>query len=196
MCASLLTYRRSDLIRRRQGNGYPPLDTILRLKDLKLFRNRSRRGGKNVSRPIKVITTGTRKQRPVEVKEYRHVEVPRLWYDLPSLFMSNVTSLANKMDELIISVQSTCADLVAITECWQIVPELCYIQNYQLFHQLRTDRKGGGVALFSRSNLNPSRLPIIPPAGVEALWVRVPPPLPPSQLSIHHCLCCLPPAAS
>ena len=114
-------------------------------------------------RPIKVITTSDRKERIMEAKEYKHFEVPRLWYSLPSLLMSNVTSLANKMDELIASVRTHCPDIVAITETWQIVPEVCNIQDYQLFHHLRTERRGGGVALYCRSDLPPSHLNIVPP---------------------------------
>ena len=95
-------------------------------------------------RPIKAVTSISRRVRQVEMREYTHVEVPRVWYSLPSLLLSNVTSLSNKMDELIVSVSSTCADIVAITEAWQIVPEVCTMQDFQLFHHLRTERRGGG----------------------------------------------------
>ena len=88
-------------------------------------------------RPIKTVTSTIRRVRQVERREYKHVEVPRVWYSLPSLLLSNVTSLSNKMDELIVSVRSTCADIVAITEAWQIVPEVCMMQDFQLFHHPR-----------------------------------------------------------
>ena len=139
-------------------------------------------------RPIKVITSTVRKGRKVEEREYKHFEVPRVWYSLPSLLLSNVTSLANKMDELIVSVRSNCADIVAITEAWQITPEVCMIQDYQLFHHLRNQRRGGGVALFCRSDLSPSHLHVDVPAGLEALWVRVTPPATPATQPPSLCV--------
>ncbi len=94
-------------------------------------------------RPIKVVTSSAREDRRVEKREYKHFEVPRTWYSLPSLLLFNATSLANKMDEVIVTVRSTCADTVAVTEAWQIVPEVCTMQDYQLYHHLRSGRRGG-----------------------------------------------------
>ena len=183
MCAPVRYYKRDYLLRCRRVSGYPPPSVIQCLKKLKLFRNRGSRGGKSVVRPIRTVTPICRKVRQVEMREYKHVEVPRVWYSLPSLLLSNVTSLSNKMDELMVSVSSTCADIVAITEAWQIVPEVCTMQDFQLFHHLRTERRGGGVALFCRSSLSPSHLPVNVPPGVEALWVRV---TPPAILATQH----------
>ena len=53
---------------------------------------------------------------------------------------------------------------------------MCSIDNYQLFHQLRNGRRGGGVALFCRSALCSSLLSVDVSDGVEALWVEVNPP--------------------
>ena len=50
-----------------------------------------------------------------------------------------LTLLGNKMDEVIVKVRSNCADIMAIMEVWQIVPELCPIENFELFHLLRTN---------------------------------------------------------
>lgn len=148
-------------------------------------------------RPIRVIQPTVRKERKVEKREYKHFEVPRVWYSLPSFLLSNVTSLTNKMDELIVSVRSNCADIVAITEAWQIVPEVCMMQDFQLFHHLRTGRRGGGVALFCRSDLSPSHLHVDVPAGVEAVWVRVTPPCHPrNTASIIICVAYHPPRAA
>ncbi len=145
-------------------------------------------------RPIKVVTSSAREDRRVEKREYKHFEVPRTWYSLPSLLLFNATSLANKMDEVIVTVRSTCANIVAVTEAWQIVPEVCTMQDYHLYHHLRSGRRGGGVAVFCRSALSPSHLPVDIPAGVEALWVRVTPPSHPSNTaSIIVCVVYHPP---
>ncbi len=115
----------------------------MRLKELRLFRNRGKRAGKQVNKCIPVIISQRKQSKPPQIKEYKHVEVPRLWYDLPSLFLSNVTSLNNKMEELKVTAASTSADIIAVTEAWQMIPEVCMIENHQLFHHLRTNKRGG-----------------------------------------------------
>ena len=52
-----------------------------------------------------------------------------MWYDLPSLFLSNVTSLNNKFDEFVTTVKSVSADVVAVTKAWQVVTEMCTIEK-------------------------------------------------------------------
>ncbi|MPC89889.1 hypothetical protein E2C01_084852 [Portunus trituberculatus] len=67
-------------------------------------------------------------------------------------------------------MRSTCADIGAITEAWQIIPEVCMVQDFQLFHHLRSERRGGGVAVYCRSILSLSHLSVdVPPPAVEAL---------------------------
>ncbi|MPC74709.1 hypothetical protein E2C01_069083 [Portunus trituberculatus] len=193
MCIPTYRYECDYLLRHRRGAGYPPSNTIQYLKTLKLFQNQGSRGGRSVVRPIKVTVTDRSGQTwQAEARKHTRVETPRQWFNLPSLLLSNVTSLTNKMDELIVTVRSTRADIVAITEAWQIVPEVCMMQDVQLFHHLRSERRDGGVAVYYRSTLSPSHLPVAVPAGVEALWVGV---TPFSHLrhSLHHPLCCIPP---
>ncbi|XP_076067741.1 uncharacterized protein LOC143040545 [Oratosquilla oratoria] len=100
------------------------------------------------------------------------------------------------MEEVIETVRSTGCDMMAITEAWQIVPEMCNIENFVLFHHLRVNRGGGGVALFCRADLNPSHLRVDIPEGVEALWVRLNPRLHPRHTaSIIMCVVYHPPRA-
>ncbi|MPC51008.1 hypothetical protein E2C01_044845 [Portunus trituberculatus] len=96
------------------------------------------------------------------------------------------------MDELIVTVRSTRADIVAITEAWQIVPEVCMVQDFQLFHHLRSERRGGGVAVYCRSTLSPSHLPVAVPRSRGPLGIGDSI-LPPSRRSFHHPLCCITP---
>lgn len=186
----------SALYQLKRGCGYPPPDVIARLKTFGLFRNRSQRRGTCAQRIIPVIAANKSEtgKKPAPSKPYKHFEVPRVWYDLPSLFMSNVTSLCNKFDEVVTTVKTVSADVVAITEAWQIVPETCKIDNFHMFHQLRTDRRGGGVVFFCRKELNPSNLHVDVPEGVEALWVKVNPPSHPRHTAaIIYCVIYHPP---
>ena len=120
--------------------------------------------------PLNPVTSSNRKDRQEEVREYKHVEVPHMWYSLSSLLLSNGTSLTNMIDELIVPVRSTCANIVAIFEAWQILPEVCVVQDFQLFHHLKAGRRGSDVALFCSDT---SHLPVHTPTGVEVLWVQV-----------------------
>lgn len=197
MCFPTLRYSRTDLYRLRRSSAYPQVSVIQKLKELQLFRNRSAKKNKRVLQNIPVITIARRKAKPQQTKKLKHFEVPRLWYDLPSLLLSNVTSLSNKLDEVITTIKSTNADVVAITEAWQIVPELCNITDYQLFHRLRTGKRGGGLVLYCRSHLHPTLLPVEPPDGVETLWVRLSPPAHPRHAaSVLICLVYHPPRAA
>ena len=95
------------------------------------------------------------------------------------------------------TVRAASEDIVAITEVWQIVPEVCSIDNYQLFPHLRTGSRGVGAALFCRSALCPSLLSVDVPDGVEALWVRVNPPSHPCDTAfIIVCVVFPPPPAA
>ena len=91
---------------------------IVRLKSAGLFKNRGKRRGTNFKRAIPVISRPkcVKKVKSEQRKPHKHLEVPRVWYDLPRVFMSNVTSLCNKFDELVTTVKTVSADVVAITE--------------------------------------------------------------------------------
>ena len=173
----------------RRGAGYPPPGAINLLKTQNLFRNRGARAGRCTQRPIKIITSARDGYFKQEKKPYKHFEVPRLWYELPTVLMSNVTSLNNKLDEVITSVLSIKADVVAITEPWQVSSELCNIEGFSVFSHLRQARRGGGVLLWCRDTLRPSVLNVQVPEGVEALWVRTAPARHPRQVaSIIFCV--------
>lgn len=172
MCAPRLFYATKTLYRLRRSATYPEVNVTVKLKALHLFRSRSTRQGRSLKKRILVITTSRNKPLPKQDKPYKYFEVPGLRYALPSLFLSNVTSLNNKLDEVITTSNTINVDVAATTEAWQITPETCNISGYQLFHRLRTGRRGGGLVVWCRSDLLPTLLPVDPPEGVEALWVR------------------------
>lgn len=46
------------------------------------------------------------------MKTRKYIDVPLLWFDVPTLFTANVTSLSNKVYELVLTVGSIGADIV------------------------------------------------------------------------------------
>ena len=191
-------YRLSELYKMKHGCGYPSSAVIQRLKEMELFHNRGRRGGTNIRKTVPVIVSKKKAtvRKEVEPRPRKLLVVPRVWYHLPSLLLSNVTSLTNKMEEVTELVRTTGCDMMAITEAWQIIPEVSNIENFVLFHHLRENRRGGGVAVFCRADLNPSHLSVNVPEGVEALWVRLTPRVHPrNTASILVCVIYHPPRA-
>lgn len=80
-------------------------------------------------------------------------EVPRLWFELPTMLLLNVTA------------RSSAADAVAVTEAWQITPKISTITGYILFHHFLKNKHGGGEALFClcHEKLCPTSLQVLVP---------------------------------
>lgn len=77
-----------------------------------------------------------------------------------------------------------------------MVPEICNTDNYKLLHLFRTNRRGGGVALYGRDDISFSHLQADTPKGVESLWVRATPVRHPRLTSsIIYCVAYHPPHA-
>lgn len=183
------TYSRKQLYSLKKGNGYPEPTVIETLKTLNIFHARGNKRGRNFPRYIGPVIIKRRNYNITPHKPYQHFEVPRIWYSLPSLLLSNVTSLSNKIDELTTVINKFSPGIVAITEAWQIVPDTINIDNYSLFCNLRTNKRGGGVALFSKNELSPILLPVNVPDGLELLWIRITPPCHPRHSA--SIICCV-----
>lgn len=113
---------------------------------------------------------------------------------MPLLLYNLVTTLEHHIIEQQnggVKVTSTSAgvDIVAVTEAWQIILEVCTIENYQLFLHLKTDKTGREAALYCRSFPPSSRLHVNPPQDAETLWIRLTHPQSPSPHNPHHHLC-------
>lgn len=118
-----LWYTISSLCKLRRNFGSLPSDVVARLKVRNILHMRGRRGGVNRGENIPIVKSLKRKTSKVHKKSpYKHLEVARKWYDLPSLLLSNVTSLNNKLHELTMTVEQYKSDIVVITEAWQIIP--------------------------------------------------------------------------
>ena len=75
----------------------------------------------------------------------------------------NARSVRNKLADLVSYVESSGADILAVTETWlSEIDDACRakitLPGYKLFDHTRSDRTGGGTALLIRENLHVSRV--------------------------------------
>ena len=72
---------------------------------------------------------------------------------MPSLFLSNVNRILNKLDEISIVLRDKCPDIVAFTETWlnHTIPDTVIDMNcYSVLRKDRRNKMGGGVMLYIR----------------------------------------------
>ena len=89
---------------------------------------------------------------------------------------TNARSMGNKQEELEICVRSQGHDLIAITETWWDSSHdwNVVMEGYVLFRKDRLARRGGGVALYVREQLECIELHLGEgDVAVESLWVRI-----------------------
>ena len=84
----------------------------------------------------------------------------------------NAKSVRNKSADFVSYVESSGADILAVTETWlSEVDDACRAEitppGYKLFDQIRSDRTRGGTALLIRENLHASRVD----AGVRIFFL-------------------------
>ena len=108
-------------------------------------------------------------------------------YSFPRILLCNARSLQNKLDEFELSLHQHKVDIAAVSETW-FHPEtevFTDIADYSLLCKSRSDRRGGGVALCYRSDLNVFRVRAIEvPADVEVLWAVLQPRKVPRSVSV------------
>lgn len=124
----------------RRRSGYTDTSVTGQLKCSSLLHGRSCKED-HVQKSIKVISGQVEPDEAPPGRLYQRFEIPRLWFGLglPLLLLTNVTSMSNKIDELVTTVRSVKAGAVAITEARQIIPVSCYTEGYELFHHIRTN---------------------------------------------------------
>ena len=102
-------------------------------------------------------------------------------YFVPSLCLTNVMSLAPKIDELRVFLQHDKIDICCITETWlkdTIGDNVINIQNYQLLRKDRVHAQHGGRALYVKDNIKSDRLYEYEHANnnhIEVLWCKMRP---------------------
>lgn len=97
---------------------------------------------------------------------------------VPSLLLSNVMSLAPKVDELRHVVQYSNLNCICITETWlqsHICDNIVALDGFNLVRKDRCERVHGGVCMFIRDTINFSVLDGLADSSFEVLWVRLRP---------------------
>jgi hypothetical protein len=96
-----------------------------------------------------------------------------------SVVQSNVRSLRNKFDELLLLVERVHPDIIALTETWlspDILDSEFHLAGYYMYRADRSPQRiGGGVALYCKEHLHPSLLEEYkdPEGTEESLWCRL-----------------------
>ena len=91
-------------------------------------------------------------------------------HQLPNFLLSNVRSLTNKVDELDVILRQNNIHIAAITETWQLDETSGRMAGYKVFLNTRTDRIGGGVALYVRDDIPCKYLDNFNDPNHEAIW--------------------------
>ena len=109
---------------------------------------------------------------------------------LPSIFLSNVNHVLNKLDELHALVEIYKFDVVCITESWlnESVPNhLCDFGDYSIFRRDRTSGLGGGVLCYVGNSIQSLQInPVLCKEfdnDFEIIWVLLRPYILPRPLS-------------
>ena len=148
---------------------------------------RGRRGGSHTKLPIATIL-GNRPKRHVERNPgCNSANLINITKDsvthstrgshAPTM-LCNPRSLVNKVDELEVIVNNNSVDVAAICESWfpPDQPEQMFdISGYDLFSRPRSNKKGGGVAVYVKQNPNASRMKVTVPDNLEVIWVKLRP---------------------
>ncbi|XP_063966074.1 uncharacterized protein LOC135156759 [Lytechinus pictus] len=167
------------------------------ISDLGITRHRGRRGGRHIRRTIKVLSsnrdkTKSRNEHCANEKNLTHVIFERNSTELvlPTVFLCNLRSINNKLDELDIILNQQGIGLCAVTETWLTAdqPESSFsIDGYKVFTKSRIERKGGGVAIYVKPHFNPQYIDGLPePGHLEVSWVRLRPHRLPRSV---NCIC-------
>lgn len=105
---------------------------------------------------------------------------------VPSLFLSNVCHISNKVDELQSVMMLNNASIAIITESWlntQIPDSIINLGNNYRSHRLDRPTPGGGVLAYVSSHLPTTRLTELEESGKEVIWLLLRPPRTPRPYS-------------
>ena len=110
--------------------------------------------------------------------------------NMPSVLLSNVNRITNKLDELSLFADKLRPDIIALTETWlsDAIPDsFCSLSSYNAVRLDRqTGQQGGGIMFYVRDNLSCRPLSSIlnDRGNLEVLFISVRPRLLPRPLTI------------
>jgi hypothetical protein len=121
----------------------------------------------------KVTTINTNKYSSPNGKSYPTSKSSKNF--VPSLMLTNVMSLAPKIDEVRPFVLDLNLDLACITETWLrgSITEVIHIPGYKVIRKDRIRTSHGGVCVFIREEINCSRLNAFESSNQEVLWLKI-----------------------
>lgn len=105
---------------------------------------------------------------------------------IPSLLLSNVCHIGNKVDELQGVAGINNASIAIVTESWltSVTPlSSISIGEYNIYRKDRNNRQGGGVVVYVKNYLRSKRLSEFENEDKEVLWLKLFPPRLPRPLS-------------
>ncbi|XP_035688786.1 uncharacterized protein LOC118424344 [Branchiostoma floridae] len=118
---------------------------------------------------------------------------------MPKILLTNARSLTNKLDELNIVLTSNKIDVSVVTETWfsaDLPLEASCIEGYSQIRKDRTERRGGGVAIYIKNDIASRPLDLVVPEELECAWVHLRPKrLPREVSSLALCAVYSPPAS-
>ena len=178
---------------RHKADNRLPGETWDTIKELGIGkRKRGRRAGTHIVRRITTII-GIRDQRSeIKLPDCRHnisnlIHIkpnhePRTGvstYNFPSFLLTNTRSMNNKIDEFNELILESDIDIAAVTETWfkdDMPCDYVSIPNYEVFLRSRTNKRGGGVAIYFKETLTPRTVEHIDiPDDLEIMWIQIQP---------------------
>ena len=88
----------------------------------------------------------------------------------------NAQSITNKLDDITILLRDQQLDILCLSETWlwpQISDQLLAFPGYCILRRDRDSRRGGGVAILHRSEMQVQRMQMPADGPLETLWVSV-----------------------
>ncbi|XP_072037054.1 uncharacterized protein [Amphiura filiformis] len=108
--------------------------------------------------------------------------------DFPTFTLTNAQSIVNKFDEFELLLDQEHIDVGVVTESWfhkDLPDTMLSIEGYELFTKSRNQKRGGGVAIYVKSNIAASKIQeIAVPDELECLWVLLKPKRLPRDVSV------------
>ncbi|EDO26094.1 predicted protein [Nematostella vectensis] len=121
----------------------------------------------NPNNCVQVSTTNSIQKTPISLNAF-----------VPALLLSNVRSLAPKIDEVREAISNANLDLACITETWlrnHIHNNVIAVSGYNLVRRDRTKDQHGGVCIFIKDSIKYQVLEDLMDDEFEVLWIQLRP---------------------